>query len=157
MIPSLLFMAIAVADAAPNPQPSFDGYALGMTIAEAEAVPPSRKTFDCGRLMTSRCIVYERRLGQIAATVTVQFALDDRRINQIEIVPKDKGERGGSACEAAWTGLVAALSDTYGEPQTREGNTVRWRTGAMTLTATVLQEEDEFCDVAASLTSADRR
>ncbi len=151
-----LLLIVAAASAESDATPAFDGYALGMTVAQAEGVSPNRKTFECGKLMTSRCIVYERRLGQIAATVTVQFALDDRRINQIEIVPKDSGHYGGASCETAWAGLVSALTVIYGEPQSREGNTVRWSTSAMTLTATVLQEEEEFCDVAASLTAADR-
>ena len=152
-----LFLAAATSTAA-EPAASFDGYALGMTVAEAEAVPPGRRGFECGKLMTSRCIVYDRRIGQTAATITVHFALDDRRINQVEIVPKDSGRSGGTSCEAAWSSLVSGLTVIYGPPQSREGNTVRWRTSKMALTATVLQQQDEdaFCDVAASLTSADR-
>jgi hypothetical protein len=158
MLITLLIATLATtADATPQLEPTFDGYALGMTVAQAEAVSPNRKSFECGKLMTSRCIVYARRLGQVAATVTVQFALDDRRINQIEIVPQDSGRYGGASCETAWSGLIAALSRTYGEPQSREGNTVRWRLADVTLTATVLQEENEFCDVAASLTADDRQ
>jgi hypothetical protein len=152
MIPALAFLALATG--AQELRPAFDGYALGMTVTEAEAVAPGRHTFECRKLMTSRCIIYDRRLGEITARITVQFALEDRRINQIEIVPKEAGRDGGASCEAAWSGLVSALTSTYGEPQSREGNTVRWRTPVMTLTATVLQEEDEFCDVAASLTGA---
>jgi hypothetical protein len=158
MLSILLIAALAItADATPQPEPAFDGYALGMTVAQAEAVSPKRKSFECGKLMTSRCIVYERRLGQVAATVTVQFALDDRRINQIEIVPQDSGRHGGASCETAWSGLIAALSRTYGEPQSRVGNTVRWRLADATLTATVLQEEGTFCDVSASLVAGDRQ
>jgi hypothetical protein len=151
MVPALALLALASA-VQPPPPAAFDGYVLGMTIAEAEAVGPGRRSFECAKLMTSRCIMYDRRLGLISAKVTVQFALDDRRIDRIEIVPTDAGEYGGTSCERAWSGLVSALTTTYGEPQSREGNTVRWRTASMALTATVLQEEDEFCDVAASLT-----
>lgn len=149
------FLLLAIAASVQEPGPAFDGYELGMSVAEAEAVTPGRRTFECGKLMTSRCIIYDRRFGEIKARVTVQFALEDRRINQIEIVPTESGRYGGTSCEAAWSGLVSALITTYGKPLSREGNTVRWRTADMTLTATVLQEEDEFCDVAASLTGAE--
>jgi hypothetical protein len=154
MVPALALLALAAAAQDPPPPAAFDGYALGMTIAEAEAVAPGRHSFACAKLMTSRCIVYDRRLGALSAKVTVQFALDDRRINQIQILPTESGEHGGTSCERAWSGLVSALAATYGEPQAREGNTARWRTASMALTATVLQEEDEFCDVSASLTRA---
>lgn len=158
MLIALLIAALAATtDAASHPEPTFDGYALGMTVAQAEAVSPNRRSFECGKLMTSRCIVYERRMDQVAATVTVQFALDDRRLNQIEIVPKDSGRYGGKSCEAGWSGIVSGLTSIYGEPQSREGNTVRWHVAAVTVTATVLQEEDEFCDVAAAFTADDRQ
>src|SRR5690242_5845899 len=98
MVPALALLALAVA-AQKAPSPAFDGYALGMTVAEAEAITPGRHTFECAKLMTSRCIVYERQLGSIAAKVTVQFALDDHRVNQIEIVPTESGQYGGTSCE----------------------------------------------------------
>ncbi len=154
---ALLAGAIATLAVAPSGAPggsAFDGYTFGMTVAQAESVPPKRKAFECGRLMTSRCIVYQRRLGTLDGTVTIQFSLDDRRIDRIEISPRAVGDRGGTTCDAAWTGLVAFLNAAYGVPQSREGNTVRWRTDAAAVTATVLQEQDEFCDVAAALTSA---
>lgn len=158
MANAFLLAAAIAALAAPAPEAAgrsaLDGYSFGMTVAQAQSVPPNRKAFECGRLMTSRCIVYERRLGTIAGTVTIQFSLDDRRIDRIEITPRDAGKRGGTSCEAAWTGLVSFLSETYGAPQAREGNTVHWRADAVAVTATVLQEEDEFCDVTAALTSA---
>jgi len=154
MLHALIIFATAAASSGAETPPAFDGYVLGMSVSEAEAVAPGRKSLECAKLMTSRCIVYERRLGQIAAIVTIHFALDDRRVDQIEITPKDSGPYGGASCEAAWSGLNTSLTATYGEPQSREGNTVRWRSGTMALTATVLQEEDEYCDVAASLTAA---
>jgi len=154
MLQTFVVLAASAAVAAAETPPTFDGYALGMTIGEAEAISPARKSLECAKLMTSRCIVYERRIGSVTATVTVHFALDDRRIDQIEIAPKDSGAYGGASCQAAWSSLVSALTATYGEPQSREGNTARWHTAAMALTATVLQEEGEFCDVGASLTAA---
>jgi hypothetical protein len=36
----------------------------------------------------------------------------------------------------------------------REGNTMRWRTAAVAATATVLNSEDEPCDIVAALTMA---
>jgi hypothetical protein len=147
---------LAVAPSGTAGGSAFDGYTFGMTVAQAESVPPKRKAFECGRLMTSRCIVYQRRMGTLDGTVTIEFSLDDRRIDRIEISPRAVGDRGGTSCDGAWTGLVAFLSDTYGAPQSREGNTVHWRSDATAVTATVLQEEDEFCDVAAALTSADQ-
>ena len=145
---------LAIAPSGAAGDSAFDGYSFGMTIAQAEGVPPTRKAFECGRLMTSRCIVYQRRLGTLDGTVTIQFSLDDRRINRIEISPRAVGNRGGTSCDAAWSGLVAFLKDLYGPPQSQEGNTVHWRTDNAAVTATVLQEADEFCDVAAALTSA---
>lgn len=147
------FAALATLAAGPvDKMATFDGYALGMTVAQAEGVSPNRKAFDCGRLMTSRCIVYERRLGTLVGVVTIEFSLDDRRIDRIEIAPRGVGQ-GGASCETAWHGLVDFLSETFGTPQSREGNTVRWRMDAVAVTATVLQQQGEFCDVAAALTS----
>lgn len=153
MLHALAVIAAAAA-AGPPPPPSFDGYALGMTVEDAEAVIPRRRSFECGKLMTSRCIVYGLRLGSVAVTVTVQFAFDTRRIDRIEIAPQRNGQSGGSSCAASWHGLVDGLTGIYGQPQLREGNTVRWEHDSTRLTATVLQEEDEFCDVTASLTAA---
>jgi hypothetical protein len=158
-MPSALFAAaiatLAVASSGAAGASTFDGYAFGMTIAQAEGVAPKRKTFECGRLMTSRCIVYRRRLGTLDGTVTIQFSLDEHRIDRIEMSPIAMSGRGGKSCDAAWSGLVAFLKDVYGPPQSQEGNTVYWRADNTAVTATVLQEEGEFCDVAAALTSAD--
>jgi hypothetical protein len=144
--------AICVASARAADIASFDGYAFGMTVIQAESVAPARKTFECGRLMTSRCIVYKRQLGTLSGTVAIEFSLDERRIERVEIVPRV--DAGKASCDAAWTGLVGFLTSTYGTPETNEGNTRNWRAGPLAVTATVVQGDDDFCDVAAALTLA---
>jgi len=144
-------LVAALAAGAPKPPPAvFDGYAFGMTVAQAEAVAPNRKSFECGRLMTSRCIVYERRIGALPARVTVQFSLEETRVDRVEIAPR----AADSSCDAVWNGLLGFLAATYGEPKSREGNTMRWRTAGVAATATVLKSEDEPCDIVAALTMA---
>jgi len=144
--------AICVAFARAADIAGFDGYTFGMTVTQAESVAPSRKAFECGRLMTSRCIVYKRQLGTLSGTVAIEFSLDEGRVDRVEMVPRVGA--GKASCDAAWTGLVGFLTTTYGAPETNEGNTRNWRAGTLAVTATVVQGDDDFCDVAASLTSA---
>lgn len=155
MLTRLLLLAIFAAQtgASGGINTAFDGYAFGMSVADAERVAPVRKSFECGRLMTSRCIVYERRLGALDANVTVQFSLEDRRLDRIELAPRTQSD-SSAACEAQWQSLVDFLQVTYGSPQLREGNTVRWHSATLEIAATVLIAEGEICSIQAALTPA---
>ena len=156
----LMAGTIAALAAAPASAPdfqTFDGYAFGMTIAQAESVVPHRRTFECGRLMTSRCIVYKRQLAGFVGTVTIQFSLDGRRIDRIEIAPHFADQIASTSCDTMWKGVVSFLAATYGAAESSEGNTLRWQPGrAVAVTATVIQGDDGFCEVTAAFTATER-
>ncbi len=133
---------------------NFDGYVFGMTVEQAESVLPHRRTFECGRLMTSRCIVYKRQLAGLVGTVTIQFSLDERRVDRMEIAPHFADQIASASCDTMWKGLVSFLTATYGAAERSEGNTLRWQLGrAVAITAIVIQGDDGFCEVTAAFSA----
>ena len=95
--------------------------------------------------------------GPFVGTVTIQFSLDERRIDRMEIAPHFADQIASASCDAMWKGLVSFLTGTYGAAESNEGNTLHWLPGrAVAVTATVIHGDDGFCEVSAAFTANER-